>query len=225
MNINSTLKLTLLLLAVMSLTGTASAFLGFQAGYIALKGVSQPEINPTKKLTDRSQSAGQPAVFVPLNEKTILKKVNEHVQQQSKRSAKQAEKDDNSSDSTAEPAQKAVQLPQFPLKVRDRDVTLEVVKATWQEGALLLAVSLTNESQQAVQFLYSFLEATDNRGRSISAIVEGLPEELPPNGEKFAGTLKIPSGMLDETQTLTLNLTDYPEQKLKLKVSGITAAP
>lgn len=81
MKISSTLKLTLLLLLLMSGVGTASAYFAYQAGSQALKGVSQPEVNPSKKLTDQSKISTEPTEFKPIDEKTILIKVYNHTHQ------------------------------------------------------------------------------------------------------------------------------------------------
>ena len=61
----------------------------------------------------------------------------------------------------------------------------------------------------------------DDRGRALSAIADGLPGELPANGEKFSGTLRIPTVLLDRSQKISLTLTDYPEQNLELKLKDI----
>jgi hypothetical protein len=98
---------------------------------------------------------------------------------------------------------------------------LQVNEATNEGTTLSLKVNLQNEGTTPVKFLYSFLEIKDNQGRSLSAITEGLPEELPPKSENFVGMVKIPNALVDDSQTLSLNLTDYPDQKLKLNISQI----
>jgi hypothetical protein len=100
-------------------------------------------------------------------------------------------------------------------------VTLEVRSASQQGGSLLLNVSLKNDGANAVRFLYSFLNVTDDQGRALSAITEGLPGELPPNGQEFSGTVSIPTALLENAKRLSLTLTDYPDQKLQLKMSEI----
>lgn len=88
----------------------------------------------------------------------------------------------------------------------------------------MLNVRLKNEGGDAVRFLYSFLNVTDNQGRALSAITDGLPGELPATGEEFSGTVSIPSALLEDAKTLSLTLTDYPDQKLQLKMSEIPIA-
>lgn len=98
---------------------------------------------------------------------------------------------------------------------------MEIVEAQTQGNSLLLNVSLRNEGATAVRFLYSFLDVRDDRGRALSAISDGLPGELPANGQNFSGTLKIPTVLLDNTQKISLTLTDYPDQRLELKLKDI----
>ncbi|MDJ0662309.1 MAG: hypothetical protein QNJ42_22900 [Crocosphaera sp.] len=232
MKINSTLKLTLLLLLVMSGAGTASAYLGYQAGTQALKGVSQPENNPTKKLTEGSKKSTEPSEFKPIDEKTILIKVYNHTHQKNKAAASGKDQDKQSSnteDKTSQLAEDKAQQKEssqttvagFPLGVQDQGVKLEVNEASNEGTTLSLKVNLQNEGTTPVKFLYSFLEVKDNQGRSLSAITEGLPDELPPNSENFVGKVKIPMALVDDSQSLSLNLTDYPEQKLKLNIAQI----
>ena len=230
MKINSTVKLTLLLLLVMSGAGTASAYLGYQAGKEALKGVSQPEINPSKKLTDGSKKSSEPKGFKPIDEKTILIKVYDHTHQKNK-PVESKEKQDKQSSTTEEQATQLANYSQdthqsnmlanLPLKVEDQGVSLKVDEATHEGTSLSLKVNLQNTGATPIKFLYSFLEIKDNQGRSLSAITEGLPDELPPMSDNFVGMVKIPQALVEDSQTLSLNLTDYPDQKLKLNIADI----
>jgi hypothetical protein len=68
------------------------------------------------------------------------------------------------------------------------------------------------------------LNVTDDQGRALSAITEGLPGELPPTGEAFSGTVSIPTALLEDAKKLSMTLTDYPDQKLQLKMSEIPVA-
>jgi len=65
------------------------------------------------------------------------------------------------------------------------------------------------------------LDVTDDKGRTLSASTEGLPAELPANGPTFSGTVSIPTPLLDDVKRISLALTDYPDQKLKLEVPNI----
>jgi hypothetical protein len=238
MKFNSTVALTLILLAMMLGAGFVSAMWGFTLGHEALKGVTQPDVRPTKKLADNKQATpGKEGVPI-LREEDILVNVNEYINNKGKQS-KSDKKDaqaNNSSQSQAapKPSPQASSTPasftttnselKLPVKSQDRGVTLEVRSANQQGGSLLLNVSLKNNGANAVRFLYSFLNVTDDQGRALSAITEGLPGELPPNGEEFAGTVSIPTALLEDAKKLSLTLTDYPDQKLQLKMSEIPVA-
>jgi len=228
---NTTAKLALSLLVMMLASGAVSALWGYKMGHDALKGVSQPDINLAKKRAGNSKTVASPSDFVPIDEKTILTQVYNRINSKAEKTDKAAtqkeqEKKEQKQSSTSEPqksklAQKIDLKVNFPLKTSDRGVTFEVLKASQQGGSLLLDVNLINKGADAVQFLYSFLEVKDKQGRSLSAMTEGLPGEIPANGEKFSGTVKIPLELIDEQQPISLNLTDYPEQKLKLNVVDI----
>ena len=55
----------------------------------------------------------------------------------------------------------------------------------------------------------------------MNAISEGLPVELPAKSGEFKGTISVPTALLDDVKQISLSLTDYPAQKLKLKLSDI----
>ena len=139
----------------------------------------------------------------------------------------QKQKDDKSFIKTSDEKQESsfITTPKpkidLPIKGKDQGVTLEVVKINQQGGSLLLDVNLRNDSRKAVRFLYSFLDVRDDQGRALSAITDGLPGELPANGENFSGTVRIPTALLNDAKQISLTLTDYPDQKLQLKISKI----
>jgi hypothetical protein len=245
MKLNSTVALTLILLAMMLGAGFVSAMWGFTVGHEALKGVTQPDVRPTKKLAGNQQgSVGKEGVPM-LREEDILVNVNAYIngkgddskaenketQAQAKNSQPETQASPTPSESTS-PDAFSTQTSftstssdlNLPVKSQDRGVTLEVRSASQQGGSLLLNVSLKNEGGDAVRFLYSFLNVTDDKGRALSAITEGLPGELPANGEEFSGTVSIPTALLEDSEKLSLTLTDYPDQKLQLKMSEIPVA-
>lgn len=223
MKINPTLPLTLVLVGMMSGTGAVSAFWGLKAGHEALKGVSQPEVNPSQKLAEKSSSDGLPAEFTPVDEKSIIAKVQERIKSQTA-SGKASEKKPAGNPPKASQKEKASQSPAaaaLPISARDGGVTLTVEEVSQEGGYLTLAVTLKNQGSKSIHFLYSFLEVKGEGGTPLSAMAEGLPAELPANGEPFAGTIEIPLGLLGEERSLSLNLTDHPEQTLKLALAGI----
>lgn len=240
MKFNSTVALTLVLLAMMLGSGFVSAMWGFTIGHEALKGITQPDVRPTKKLAQEQQSSSGKEGLVLLREADILQKVNAHIKGQNEdgQKASKNEQASNSSQPESSPSPSPTSEifntqasftstasgTNLPLKSQDRGVTLEVRSAIQQGGSLLLNVSLKNEGAEAVRFLYSFLNVTDDQGRALSAITEGLPGELPPNGEEFSGTVSIPTALLEDSKQLALTLTDYPDQKLQLKMPDIPVA-
>ena len=238
MKFNSTVALTLILLAMMLGAGFVSAMWGFTLGHEALKGVTQPDVRPTKRLAENQQvSIGKEGVKT-LREEDILVNVNEYINGKGKESKTENEEKKENQAKTGQPEQKPTPEPsateaslttanpnlKLPVKSQDQGVTLEVSSATQQGGSLLVNVSLKNNGTNAVRFLYSFLNVTDDQGRALSAITEGLPGELPPNGEAFSGTVSIPTALLEDATKLSLTLTDYPDQKLQLKISEIPVA-
>ena len=224
--LNPTAVLTITLLALMLGGGFLSGIWGFALGREALKGVSQPDARPTAKKNQKdSQLASKPMVFV--KETDIIKSVKVRIQEKGN-SAKPEKKqaDSNANEklvAKAEAAQKppTPTQPGFPITTKDKGVVLEIRSTRQQEGFLLLDVSLKNESSQPVQFVYTFLDITDNWGRPLSANTEGLPGELPANSEAFTGTVNIPNSVLENAEQLSLTLTDYPDQKIRLQAAGI----
>lgn len=116
---------------------------------------------------------------------------------------------------------KDVPPPGFPVSSKSQGVTWQIQSANYSGGALLLKVNFKNEGSKAVRFLYTFLDVTDDRGRALSANAQGLPTELPANGETFSGTVSIPTALLDDVNKLSMTLTDYPDQQLRLQISNI----
>ncbi|MGB3693906.1 MAG: hypothetical protein WA865_03055 [Spirulinaceae cyanobacterium] len=228
MKLNSTVALTLILLATMLGAGTVSALWGYTLGYGALKGVTQPDVSPTKKLAeDKTSSSGSEGVKM-LSEQTVLAQVSEKIDSTSTVSELEEKKEDDTKnlEEQKEAEEKAKEKESavagnFPIISQDQGVTLEVVGASQQGGSLLLDVNMKNQGSQEVRFLYSFLDVKDEQGRALSAITEGLPGELPSNGREFSGKVRIPTALLEDAKNISLTLTDYPDQKLQLSLANI----
>ena len=226
MKFNSTVTLTFILLGLMVVAGVASAMWGFTLGHEALKGITQPDLRPT---SDLASSTGNQ----PRQGKTLLRESDILVQVKARMEGKaqtpnRASKGNNPSAQPGNPAaptsstaKKQAKTSGFPIVSSDRGVAFSVRSVRRQGGSLSLSVGLKNEGTQPVRFLYSFLNVTDEKGRAISASTEGLPGELPANGEEFLGTVSIPTALLDNANRLSLTLTDYPNQQLQLQLSGI----
>lgn len=103
---------------------------------------------------------------------------------------------------------------------QDKGIILEVAALREEGDFLLLDVSLRNQGDRAVKFLYSFLELIDDRDQTLIPKVEGLPEDLPPNGRIYTGTVEIPRGLLVESQSVSLKLVD-PDEQIKLEITEI----
>ncbi len=224
--LNSTVVLTLILLTLMAAASVASGVWGFALGHEALKGVSQPDARPTAKKTGGKETLLDSKPLVILKEADIIKSVRATIQRKEKEGdaeQKEEKKDERAKTLLPEQPQQqtASPAPGFPAISQDKGVTLEVRSARQQGGSLVLDVSLKNEGTSAVRFLYSFLDVTDNRGRALSASTEGLPTELPPNNQPVAGTVSIPTAVLDGAEQISLTLTDYPDQQLRLQTAGI----
>ena len=113
----------------------------------------------------------------------------------------------------------------FPITGESKGVTFTVKSARYSGGDLLIRVNMQNKGNNSVRFLYGFLDITDNKGRTLSAITEGLPAELPPNSREFSGAISIPTALLDDVNKISLSLTDYPNQKVKLNLVDIPVKP
>ncbi|MEC4803604.1 MAG: hypothetical protein SAJ12_08205 [Jaaginema sp. PMC 1079.18] len=228
MKLNSTVALTFVLLVAMLGAGAVSGVWSYTMGHEALKGVTQPDTSPTKKLTGKEKS--EPQELSLLKESEIIKNVQEYIREQEQGGNKAQENQEQSFIESPNDPENSVQevaavseanATALPLQTEDEGVTLKVLKASEEDGSLLLEVDLKNESRQAVRFLYSFLDIKDEKGRSLSATTDGLPGELPATGENFSGEIKIPLALIEESQRLSLSLTDYPDQRLELNVPEI----
>ncbi|HEY9859366.1 MAG TPA: hypothetical protein V6D16_07665 [Candidatus Obscuribacterales bacterium] len=225
MKLNANVALTLVLLTLMFGAGLVSAAWGFALGRQALKGITQPDVRPTSKLVGRDQKKPlrREEVMI-LKEEDILKRVKGRIEGTTKDKdapAKDGNKALNDEAASEADSKVAIAQPGLPVLGQDQDVSLEVATVQKQGGSLLLNVKMRNAGNQNVRFLYSFLDVTDQRGRALSATAEGLPEELPPTSGPFSGTVSIPISLLDGADKLSLALTDYPDQKLQLKLSSI----
>jgi hypothetical protein len=238
MKVNPTLALTLILLSLMIGAGVVSGSWGFAIGREALKGVTQPDSRPRQGGSSTQGNAPHRQQLMLLKEEDIIKNVkartsghaeadlpssSSHAQNISDRTKTAIEVVDSSNIDKTASARGAVDQPgaNFPISSENQGVRLEVRSVRQQNGYLLLDVSLQNSGSRSVQFLYSFMNITDNQGRAFTANTEGLPGQIPPGRPPFSGTVSIPAALLSDAQTLSLTLTDYPNQQLQLQVSGI----
>ncbi|WP_414546038.1 hypothetical protein [Nostoc sp. CCY0012] len=229
MKINSTVLLTLILLVLMLGAGSVSALLGFEMGSAALKGVTTPDGRPTSKFPSSRTNGSQQLGVALLKEDEILKIVKARIEGKTKaaKSEKLEEDDEETNSSRQKPQeQPPVVVPEklspgFPVTAESEGVTFAVQSVRYSGGDLLMRVNMQNKGADSVRFLYSFLDVSDEKGRTLSASTEGLPDELPANGPVVSGTVIIPTALLDDVNKISLSLTDYPAQKLKLEVLDV----
>lgn len=217
MKLNSTVVLTFVLLALMFGAGLVSAAWGIVLGREALKGITQPDTRPANNLANRQGRGARRDNFVILREDEIIANVKARINGNSRRSNTNSSTGAKSSTAAA-PASTSVQ---FPMTAQSQGVVLELDSVRQAEKTLVLKVSLRNSGKSSVRFLYSFLSVKDDRGRELSASTDGLPAELPSSGERFTGTISIPTTILNQVEKLSLALTDYPNQQLQLQLSDI----
>jgi hypothetical protein len=215
MRINSTVALTFILLTLMFGAGVVSGAWGFAIGREALKGITQPDARPTNKVNKKNNS-GRGEELVILKESDILKVVKERIDGGSSKPSTVP------SPSPKTDLNQQTSLPgKFPFVSQDKGVTIEVTGVRQQTDFVVYDVALQNEGTQPVKFLYSFLNISDDQGRALSADTTGLPTDLPIGSQKFTGTVSISTALLDKAQKISVQLTDYPDQKLQLKLANI----
>ena len=79
MRLHPKLKLTLMFLLLMMSFGAASAWCVMKLGEESLKGVRQPDTNPTQKLSKGQKASIEPKKFVPVNEAALIKEVGQTI--------------------------------------------------------------------------------------------------------------------------------------------------
>ena len=227
MQINTTVLLTLILLTLMLGASSASGFLGFKLGSDALKGVTTPDGRPVNKFNSSKSNNPQQGTESFIKEEDILKAVKSRInnKNQSNKPEKSAEEEIKTDKHQGQEKPKQVAeeplQPGFPVAAESEGVTMSVQSVRYSGGDLLLRVNMQNKGTDSVRFLYSFLDITDDKGRTLSGITEGLPAELPAKGAEVKGTISIPTALLDDVKQISLSLTDYPAQRLKLQLSDI----
>ena len=225
MKLNSTAILTLVLLTLMVGSGYLSSVFAYGIGREALKSVTKPDARPATKIKVRKPTSQKEGAIVMLKEQDILNTVKARIAGKGKKVRPQKVRKTTQSNNTIAPKAQlvaATEAPQpgFPISNTSNGVTLSVTSARYAGGAMVLKLDFKNKGDKTVRFLYSFMDITDDRGRALSANTQGLPEELPPDGNN-TGTVSIPTALLDDVKSLSLQLTDYPDQQLQLRVANI----
>ncbi|BAC07624.1 hypothetical protein [Thermosynechococcus vestitus] len=211
---------SLVLISTTAAITLVTAFIGYHLGRDSLRGVSQPVVNPilgsAVKTKDQTQGERSPI----LDEAQIIAQTKARI----------AEMTEGSSDRKIVPAPTTANEPPaaepavsrtLPIVAEDQGVRLEISRVDTLGQDLALQVSLKNDSSQGVQFIYTFLEITNDKGDLLSALTEGLPTELPAGSDLVKGTILIPKSLLNNTKTLTLRLASYPNQDVQLQAANI----
>ena len=223
-NLQSTFLLIFVLLLMMLAGGSASAYIGYLMGSEALKVVTQPDSNSQESVSKSKAKSGSHKGLKIIEEREILVNVYDHIYNQTKKNNQSKQSATKSKSILAKKEGKNQNTPSgfVPIKDSDGGVTIEVSQAIFQGSSLILGVKLKNESPNSVRFLYSFMDVRDDQNRSLSTITEGLPSELPANGQEFQGNLIVPRSLLNNSRNISLTLKDYPEQELELKLENIS---
>ena len=225
MKLKVTLHLILAILLMMLGAGGASAYIGYLMGREALKVVTQPDTDSEQTINRKKPIGGSHKGLNVVEERTVLINVYNHIHRKENPSSDQKQSSIEG-DAVKKSARSDNQIKPdyFPVRDRSGDVTMEISRTRIEGNSVILDVNLKNESSKPVRFLYSFLDVRDEDNRPLSAIADGLPGELPPNGQNFSGTFIIPVTLIDNSQTISLTLQDYPEQKLTLQLKSIPLA-
>jgi hypothetical protein len=224
-NLDPSVQKTLFLLGLVFTVGALSGAVGYWFARQSLKGVTQPAANPFLNDTDQlNRRPRQGADF--LSEKDLIAKVKSQTSSpeatKRKKASSQLAKQDANSKSSSQKAEDAKLTTQsFPIKVQNQGVNLEIRSLIQEEDTLVLKVALQNTGNQTVQFVYTFLDITDDQGQALFSEIRGLPTEFKPKGETFFGTIKILDVPPESVKTLSLSLNDYPDQNVKLDVQNI----
>lgn len=220
MRLNSTVILTVVLLIMMFGAGLFSSSWGYKLGREALKEISQPDMRPSH-LTGKKSNGERSESVQMLKEDDILKSIKQQMEGKAEEGTV-AVASTSVSDPQPTPKPAASNSSSvFPIVSRDGGITMQVTSASRKGTTLRLKVSLKNEGEESVRFLYSFLNVTDDKGRALSASVDELPGQVPPDNKVYSGIVSIPTVLLENADELAMSLTDYPDQNLQLQMSGI----
>lgn len=191
-------------------------------GHQSLRGITQPALNPVLNGGNSSKRRPRQGASL-LSEKDIISKAKTKTSGSKKKpKAKKPKPKPSPKTSKEEKPEKKDTTPQsFPVKTEAKGMSLEVRSFTRDEDSLVLNVALENKGSKPVQFVYTFLDVVDDRGRTLLAEAQGLPAEFQANSETFYGTVKILDVSGNNVKQVSLKLTDYPDQNIKLEASNI----
>ncbi len=226
--LSSAAKFTFFLLGVMFLLGAATGLVGYLFGRNSLRGITQPDLNPFLNSTeDPAQSPRQGVRF--LKEDELIKKVQVQTRGASAKPVPKVvkkpeaeKKEEKKPEAKKDEAKKADGS--FPIRLESEKVKMDIRSLVQKDDEIVLNIAMTNGSSDPVQFIYTFLDVSDNKGYSLSSEVIGIPETLEANSETHVGTIRVLDTPPGAATRLSLRLTDYPDQKINLEIKDIPVA-
>lgn len=212
-----------MLLLLMLIVGSVCGAVGYVFARQSLKGITQPATNPfLNDSSDLDRRPRQGADF--LSEKDLIAKVRSQTsganvaKEKQKTAPKPKKQTAKSQDQKKEDNAKPKSL---PIKVQNQGMNFEVQSVSREDDTLILNVAFQNTSDRTVQFVYTFLDITDDQGQALFSEIRGLPTEFKPKGETFFGTIKILDVPPETVENISLSLNDYPDQTVKLDIQNI----
>lgn len=209
---------TFFLLLCMLGAGFYGFFRGSLLGEQALAGITQLEDGLNRRSVRRRNESVSDQALGFVSEDVILGQLKAHMSQTDQASFTAPSASSGSDVSSGLDASLQVG---FPIVTQDQGILMELRSVRTENEFVFLDVQLRNDSTQSIRFLYSFLDVKDDQGRALSTTVDGLPGELEPLSPTFEGTIRIPKVLLEQTQHLSITLTDYPDQNVKLTLPKI----
>jgi hypothetical protein len=89
---SNTLKFSLMVLLLAIGSGVASGVVAYHMGVEAIKGVNQPDNNPSKKFSNAKKPSALPQAFKPIDEKEIIKKAEKTIRDKQANAKKEQQK-------------------------------------------------------------------------------------------------------------------------------------
>jgi hypothetical protein len=215
------IRLTIFLLAGVLGLGLLSALVGYLFGHQSLKGVTQPDMNPFVNGSSGQGQYPRQGTYL-LKESDILSKVERETKGISKandpKKTAQTDAKKKDADAKASPSPNTDQQASLPMSLKVQGMHLDIKSLTVDGNAIVLDVTMRNEGAQDVQFLYDFLDISDDQSQFLTAEVKGLPAKFPAKSDTFNGAIKVLGVTPKSSKWISLTLADYPDQKIEFKI-------
>ncbi len=207
--------------------GFLSALVGYLFGHQSLKGVTQPDMNPFVNNSAAQNQFPKQGTYL-LKESDIIAKIERETKgitkaNDAKKKDEKADKDDKDKDKDKAGASPSAspspsQPVGLPMSVKSQGLSLNIQSLSADDNAVVLDVTMQNGGGQEVQFLYDFLEVSDDQSQFLSTEVKGLPAKFSAKSETFKGSIRVLGVTPNSAKWISLSLADYPDQKIKLEV-------